>query len=50
MKCKEQDINKCQCKTCQNMKDCYCDHFKSNHMCDKCDWKGSVTKCPNKNK
>lgn len=48
MKCKEKDTNQCQCKTCGNMKNCYCEHFNSDHMCDKCDWKGSVTYCPNK--
>lgn len=48
MKCN--DDKKCICLTCENMKDCYCSYFKSNHMCDKCDWKGYVIHCPNKNK
>lgn len=46
MKCTEE--GKCECKNCNHMKDCYCNYSKTNHMCDKCDWKGSVMMCPNK--
>lgn len=47
MKCRRIE-SKCECKECINMKDFYCTHFKSNNMCDKCDYKGEVTYCPNK--
>lgn len=46
MKCTEEGI--CECKNCNHMNNYYCDYFKSNHMCDKCDWKGPVMMCPNK--
>lgn len=47
MKCRKPE-SKCECLNWINMNNCYCDHFKSNNMSDKCDWKGDVVYCPNK--
>ena len=50
MECRKIDDkdDKCQCKTCNNMKDNHCKHLDSCHMCDKCAWSGYVHYCPNK--
>lgn len=50
MKCRENDDknNKCECKACNNMENNYCKYFRSDNMCQKCDWSGCVTYCPNK--
>ena len=47
MKCRRPE-SRCEYKDCKNMSNCYCNHFESNNMCDKCDWKGEVTYCSNK--
>ena len=48
MKCEDLK-SKCECKECKNLSNCYCNYFKSDHMCYKCDWNGVVKYCPNKN-
>lgn len=48
MKCRRPET-KCECKNCSNhINGSYCKHFKTDNMCDKCDWKGEVTMCSNR--
>lgn len=44
MKCRRPD-SECKCLTCKYMNSCYCEWFKSDKMCEKCDYHGEVRSC-----